>query len=316
MTLRRQNQKKIVIALGGNAIQSPKKISSFDEQRTNFTEAARSLSEVVKRGYKIAITHGNGPQVGDILLQQELSKEYVAPKSLAVCGAQTQGQIGLLLKQSLDSNFKKLGIKKEVAVVLTQVLVSSKDPAFSNPTKPIGPFYTPIEARKYRKQGIPVQKIMVGVFRRVVPSPAPQRIMENKVIQKLFESGVVVIAVGGGGIPTIVQRDELRGVDAVIDKDLASELLASSIKAEIFIILTNVKSVALNFGKPNQKWLSHLSVAEAKEYLKEGHFARGSMKPKIEACIKFIENGGKKAIIAHLKDLIPALEGKAGTIIQ
>jgi len=204
-------------------------------------------------------------------------------------------------------------------------LVDQKDPAFQNPTKPIGPIYTPKEVKKLKKQGQVFKEIMVGAFRRVVPSPLPLKILELKAIKGLLEKNLIPVACGGGGIPVIEtspasfarpKRCGIKLIDAVIDKDLASQVLANEIKADALIILTDVKKAALNFGKPNQKWLNKLTLQEAKQYLKEGHFPKGSMGPKITAAIKFIENGGKKVIIAHLKDLMPAMEGKAGTTIE
>lgn len=306
---------KIVIALGGNAIRSPRGDGKFEDQFRELEIFAESFKKSVKKNYKIVITHGNGPQVGDILLQQDLSKEYVNPLPLSVCDAQTQGQIGFMIQQVILNAFQKSGIKKEIVTVVTQIVVDKKDPAFLNPTKPIGPFYTPGEAQEFKKKGIPMKEITYRSFRRVVASPRPKEIIEVEAIGELASRGMVIIACGGGGIPITMEKGKYKPIDAVIDKDLASSLLARGIGADIFLILTEVKNVFLNFGKSNQVALNSLKIKEAKQYLKEGQFPSGSMGPKIQAAIEFVEAGGKKAIIAHLRDFSLALAGKAGTEI-
>lgn len=306
---------KLVIALGGNAIKSPAGNAGYGKQFLAVEKSARNIAEAIKRGYSVVITHGNGPQVGDLLIQQEISKDYVAPMPLAVCVAETQAQIGLMIKQSLENELKRLKIKKDVIVSLTQVLIDPSDPAFRRPTKPIGPFYTPKEASRFKRKGITMKKIMAGAYRRVVASPAPKKIIEIETIKNLLKKGVVVVGAGGGGIPVTIKRGEIKIIDAVIDKDLASQVLASSLGADILIILTDVKGVALNFASHNQIWLDKINIKEARKYLKEGQFQAGSMGPKVEAAVRFIEKGGKKTIIAHLKDLLPALDGRAGTLI-
>lgn len=305
---------KLVIALGGNAIRPPAKKSKFEDQLKELEIFARSFKKIVNK-YRIAITHGNGPQVGDILLQQELCKNYVSPLPLAVCDAQTQGQIGFMISSALLGAFQKSGIRKEVLTVVTQILVRRSDPAFLNPTKPVGPFYPPAEARQLRKKGILMKEISYRLWRRVVASPRPLEILEIEAIKGLVERGMIIVSCGGGGIPVIAEKGKLKSIDAVIDKDLASALLAQGIKADTLLILTNVKNVYLNFGEKNQEAIEKMSVREAKKYLSEGAFPAGSMGPKIEAVMKFLEGGGKKAVIAHLRDFLPALEGKAGTII-
>ncbi len=319
---------KIVIALGGNAIRSPRGSGRFEDQFRELEIFAESFKKIVRRGHKIVITHGNGPQVGDILLQQDLAKEHVNPLPLAVCDAQTQGQIGFMIQEAILNSFRKLGIKKEVVTIVTQILVDKNDPAFQNPTKPIGPFYTPIEALEFKRKGIPMKEITYRSFRRVVASPRPKEIIEVEAIGELVNQGMIIIACGGGGIPITLEREKYRPIDAVIDKDLASSLLAQEIKADILLILTNVKNAYLNFGKKNQCSLKNLTLKQAKKYLKEGQFPQGSMGPKIQASIDFIEAGGKprtkafgtvrgrKAIIAHLRDFSLALAGKAGTTIE
>lgn len=305
---------KIVVALGGNAIRSPRGDGKFEDQFRELEIFANSLRKIIKK-YQIVITHGNGPQVGDILLQQDLSKDYVAPLPLAVCDAQTQGQIGFMISQVLLNTFQKFGIKKEVLTIVTQVLVKKLDKAFLNPQKPIGPFYTPNEAQELKRKGIPMKEITYRSWRRVVASPRPKEILEIEAIEKLVQQGMIIVACGGGGIPVIAERKKFKLIDAVIDKDLASSLLAQKIKADILLILTNVKNAYLNFGKKNQCSLKNLTLKQAKKYLKEGHFPAGSMGPKIEAAVEFLEKGGHKAIIAHLHDFLPALAGKAGTEI-
>jgi len=316
-----KTSKLLVIALGGNALTPHHFVSQsgggdgFEEQVKNVENTSKLLAKVIKKGFKVVITHGNGPQVGNILLQQEYSKDQVSPMPLSICGAQSQGQIGTMLVEALNNELKLQNLAQNTVSLITHVLVDQKDPAFQNPTKPIGPIYTPNEIKKLKKQGQVFKEIMVGAFRRVVPSPLPLKILELKAIKGLLEKNLIPVACGGGGIPIIAGQGKLKLVDAVIDKDLASQALANEIKADALIILTDVKKAALNFGKPNQEWLNKLTLQEAKQYLKEGHFLKGSMGPKVTAAIKFIENGGKKAVIAHLKDLMPALKGKAGTTI-
>lgn len=310
-----KTSKLIVIALGGNALNSLEGRGSYFEQLKNAQKAAEEIAKATKKGYKTVITHGNGPQVGNILLQQEYSKDYVSPMPLSICGAQSQGQIGTILVEVLNNEFKKLKLKARAATLISHVLINPKDPAFKNPTKPIGPIYTPTEAQKLKKQGMALKKIQVAAYRRVVPSPLPLEILELDGIRAILKNNLIPVAVGGGGIPIIRKFNKFEPVDAVIDKDLVSEVLASQLKAGALIILTNIEKVALNFQKKNQKLLDRLSLAEAKQYLAEGHFPSGSMGPKIEAAIKFLEKGGEKVIIAHLGDLTLALEEKTGTII-
>ncbi len=314
----KKRSKIIVIALGGNALSSPRGKGGYLEQLKNTEKTAREIAKIAKKGWRIVITHGNGPQVGNILLQQEYSKEYVPCMPLSVCGAQTQGQIGTMLVNALNNEFKKHSLKTKAVAIISHVLINKYDPDFSKPIKPIGPIYTPREAEELRKQGMTLKKIMPGAFRRVVASPMPLKILEIEVIKNLLEKGFIPIACGGGGIPMIKSRsmrDKLKPTDAVIDKDLTSQVLAIQIKADYLIILTNVKKVALNFQKANQRWLDKLTIAEARKELKKGEFAPGSMKPKIEATIKFLKKGGSKAMIGRLNELQKILQGKAGTTI-
>ena len=311
--------KKIVIALGGNAIKQWNQKGSAEKQLENLRRSCSHMMKIVKRGYPIVITHGNGPQVGNLLIQQERSVREIPPQPLDVCDAMTQGQIGYMIQQTLVNELKDAGINRDVVTLITQVMVDKEDPGFLNPTKPIGLFYSKIQKEKYGKhRGHVFQKVeMKGErYRRVVPSPNPLQILEDKVIKSLFESGVIVIASGGGGVPVILDDEgHIRGIEAVIDKDLAGEKLAESVGADLLMILTEVDQVYLNFGKKEQKGLSTLRLEEAKEYLGEGQFPAGSMGPKIEACIRFIEYGGEKAIITCLECADEALEGRGGTQI-
>ena len=311
--------KKIVIALGGNAIKQWNQEGSAEEQLENLRRSCSHMMKIVKRGYPIVITHGNGPQVGNLLIQQERSLREIPPQPLDVCDAMTQGQIGYMIQQTLVNELKDAGIHRDVVTLITQVMVDKDDPGFLNPTKPIGLFYSKIQKEKYGKHRDHVfQKVdMKGErYRRVVPSPNPLQILEDKVIKSLFESGVIVIASGGGGVPVILDDEgHIRGIEAVIDKDLAGEKLAESVGADLLMILTEVDQVYLNFGKKEQNGLRTLRLEEAKKYLGEGQFPPGSMGPKIEACIRFIEYGGEKAIITCLECADEALGGKGGTQI-
>jgi carbamate kinase len=304
--------KKIVIALGGNALIKEGQKGTIPEQYANAYEALKYVSELIKEGYKIAITHGNGPQVGAIIIRSEsaLDKTYDIPLSVAV--AQSQGEIGTIITRSIKNELVLNNIKRDVAMVLTHVICDKNDPSMNNPTKPIGPFYsTPYI---FRKRGISFVEDSGRGYRRVVPSPIPLDIIEKKTIKALVDRGVIVVAVGGGGIPVyITKKGKIESIDGVVDKDLASYVLADCIKADQLIILTYVEKVALNFNKPNQKWLNQMTVKEAKKHLKEGHFSPGSMEPKIKSAIHFLENGGKRVIITSIDKLPEAMKGKAGT---
>jgi len=308
----------VVVALGGNAIQKNNKERDAESQMKNVRMTAKYLAEMIENGVNLVITHGNGPQVGDILLRNEIAASSVPPMPLDVCGAESQGMIGYWIQQALQVELKRRGIDRPVATIITQVLVDENDPAFKNPTKFIGPSYTEEEAKKLMKEKGYVMKYDVGRkgWRRVVPSPDPKEILEIKAIKKLIDAGVIVIAVGGGGIPVIRTKDgDLKGVEAVIDKDLATERLASQLNAEKMVILTGVEKVCLNFSKPDAKALDVITVSEAEKYYKEGHFPLGSMGPKILASIRFVRNTGNVAIISSLEKAIDALKGKTGTRI-
>jgi len=314
-----KGEKKLtVVALGGNAILQPGQRGTFEEQMRNVHVTCEQLARMVESGrYKVVVTHGNGPQVGNILLQNEVGKDVAAPMPLFVCGAESQGLIGYMIQQNLGNLLAergKTGIP--IATVVTQVVVDKDDPAFGNPTKPVGPFYSEEDARGLKEEkGYDVREDAGRGWRRVVPSPDPIEIFEKESIRQLVDARAIVIASGGGGIPVIRENGALKGVDAVIDKDLAGERLAVDVGASIFMVLTDVDSVRLHYKKPEEKALSRMTVDEAKEYHAQGHFAKGSMEPKVRAAIRFIEAGGEKAIITSLDKAFEALEGNAGTTI-
>lgn len=305
---------KIVIALGGNAILQAGQRGTAAEQAKNVELATRQIARLIAAGHQVIISHGNGPQVGNIVLQNEAAAEQVPAMPLDICGAQTQGLIGYLLQQSLGNELHKMGVTKPVVTVVTQVEVAADDKAFAAPTKPIGPFYSATRAAALMQEGWQMREDTArGGWRRLVPSPQPLRVHESQVIADLAAAGVIVIAVGGGGVPVTQTAHGLAGVEAVIDKDLASQCLATSIGADILLIVTDVEAVALDFGLPSQRFLSHLNLAEAREYLAVGHFQAGSMGPKVGAAINFIARGGKTAIITSLSAAVEALEGRAGS---
>ncbi len=307
-----------VIALGGNAISSAQGRGTLDEQRTAIRASAAQIAEIIADGHRVVLTHGNGPQVGALLLQQELSSEDVPPMPLDVCVAMTQGQIGYLFQQALRRALADRRIAQSVASVVTQVVVDPDDEAFDNPTKPIGPFYTEAEAQRLAGQPDYVIKDVGNgerPFRRVVPSPLPMEIIEASSIRAMVEHGQLVIACGGGGVPVIRRDGQLEGIEAVIDKDLATERLASSLDAETLMILTDVERVALRYGTPEQRDLDRLPLTEAKARLADGEFPEGSMGPKVQAAVRFLENGGQRAVITSLGRARDGLAGKAGTAI-
>lgn len=282
----------------------------FDATR----RVASSVARMIRNGWHIAITHGNGPQVGSLLLQQKMASHEVPPMPLHVLGALSQGQIGYMVQQCLRNAFKKQGIRREIATIITQTLVDETDNAFINPTKPIGPLYSEAEAASMKKRY--TMGRVEGGWRILVASPRPVSIVESGVIKELVEQNVIVIAAGGGGIPVVRKGDMLVGVDAVVDKDLASQKLASEIGAEILLILTDVPYVFLDYGKETERAVEDVGSVEMEEYLREGHFPSGSMGPKVEAALQFLKNGGKEAIIASIDSAWDALEGRAGTHIH
>lgn len=310
-------KEKVLVALGGNAILKHKERGTAEEQLENIRTTCREMVELIREGYRIAITHGNGPQVGDILLKNELSKDTLPPMPLDVCGAESQGMIGYMIQQSMDVELRAAGMNIPTQTILTQTIVDEDDPAFRKPTKPIGPFYTALEASRLREEkGWTIVMDSGRGYRRVVPSPNPVSMVESESIKDLFEHGFVVIASGGGGVPVVRDRTgRLRGVDAVIDKDHSAAVFAKLVEAETLMILTDVDHASLNFGRPDQKDLGRITVTEAKEYIAQGHFAPGSMRPKVESAVRFVESGGKRAIITSIEKWRAALKGEAGTQI-
>ncbi len=303
--------KRIVVALGGNAIQPPGVPATAENQFAAVRATCQHLAEMIRLGYQVIVTHGNGPQVGNILLQNEEARDVVPPMPLDVCGAQTQGFIGYMIQQSMGNTLPEV----TVASVVTQVEVSPLDPAFDRPTKPIGPFYTQHEAEKLEREKdfVMVEDSGRG-WRRVVPSPTPLAIVEKEAISTLLAANMLVIASGGGGIPVVRDSEgRLSGVEAVIDKDLAAEKLAADVDAQELMILTDVDAVAINWGTPQQEFLGELSLQQARNFQRQGHFKAGSMGPKVEAACRFVENGGETAIIASLSSALSALQGNAGT---
>ena len=308
---------KVVVALGGNALQEAGTPATAEAQLEVVNKTAEYLAEMSVRGYEMAVVHGNGPQVGRILLASETAANVTPAMPFDVCGAMSQGYIGYHIQQGLKHALKKRGKDIPVVTLVTQMVVDKDDPGFKNPTKPIGAFYTEEEAKKLHEEKGYVMKEDAGRgWRRVVASPMPKRIVELHGVKELWNTTIVVTC-GGGGIPVIEKEDgALEGVAAVIDKDLAAERLAEDIGADILMILTEVEKVSINFKKPDQKDLSNLTVAEVEQYIKEGHFAPGSMLPKVQAAMMFAKaNPGKKAIITSLYKAVEAIEGKAGTVI-
>ncbi len=310
-------EKLAIVAIGGNSLIEDPKRPEVTHQWDAVRDTCRHIAAMVAGGWHVVVTHGNGPQVGFLLRRSEIAaKEGVHEVPLDLIVADTQGSIGYMIQQALDNSLRRLGINRTVATVVTQVRVNPDDPAFQNPTKPIGSFLTEEEARKYETEGWQVMEDAGRGWRRVVPSPKPESIQEINAIQALMLSGYVVIACGGGGIPVV--RNEvgsLRGVYAVIDKDRASSLLAQTLRADLFIISTGVEKVSLNFNKPNQVDLDKMTLQEARQYMVEGHFAPGSMLPKIEAAMDFVQNGGPQAIITNPHNLARAMRGETGTHI-
>ncbi|MEA4846332.1 MAG: carbamate kinase [Clostridiaceae bacterium] len=308
--------KTIVIALGGNAILKKGESGTKEQQESNIRETCRQLIWFIQQGYRIVITHGNGPQVGNIILQNEIASKAVPAMPFDVCGAESQGFLGYIFQQSLFNAMKDALIDKPVATIVTQVVVNAKDPAFEEPTKPIGGFKTEKEAKEIMSQK-PEETWREDAgrgWRRVVPSPKPLRIVELKMIKTLLENNYIVIASGGGGIPVVEEGKHLRPVSAVIDKDLAAAKLAEGLGADFLMILTDVDRVAINFNQPDEEWLEYMDLKLADRYLSEGHFKKGSMEPKVSAACNFVKAGGK-AIITSQSKCVDAIQGKAGTRI-
>ncbi|MGD0802507.1 MAG: carbamate kinase [Candidatus Bathyarchaeia archaeon] len=310
--------KRVLVALGGNAIKQPDEKGTFEEQMKNVEIASKQIAQLVRHGFQLVITHGNGPQVGNLAIQQEAATDQVPPQPLVVLGAMTQGQIGYMMQQHLNNILDVDG--KQVATIVTQVLVSPEDPDFKDPTKPVGPFYTEEMAKRLSaERGYVVKKVRPTgdkTWRRVVPSPFPLGIVEAKAIRIMVEAGMVVIASGGGGIPVFRNKQgDLEGVDAVIDKDRAGAKLAEEVGSDILLILTDVEYAMMDYGKPSQAPIHKMTVPEAKKRLQEGQFGAGSMGPKVEAALGFVDRGGERAIITSLEKAVDALNGKTGTHI-
>ena len=310
--------KKLVIALGGNALQEAGKPATAQAQLEVVEKTSEYIADIVERGYEVIVAHGNGPQVGRIVIQNEIASASTPAMPFDVCGAMSQGMIGYHIQQGLSKVLRHRGINKNVVTVVTQVVVDKDDPKFKAPSKPIGPFYTEEEAKAIAaEKGYTMKEDAGRGWRRVVASPLPVEIVELDAVKTLNDAGFVVVTVGGGGIPVVRnEAGDLEGVAAVIDKDLASEKLARDMDADALVILTAVEKVSINFKKPDQKDLDRMSAAEAKQYIKEGHFAPGSMLPKIEAALNFVESKpGRIAIITSLDKAADAIEGRAGTTI-
>ena len=306
-----------LIAFGGNAILPDNRRGLQSEQMKNAQKAARLMTHVVKKGYDLIIVHGNGPQVGNLLIQMEESINKVPPFSLEICDAMTEGSMGFMLEKAIINELRKHSIDKEVVTLITQVVVDKEDPAFNSPSKPVGPFYSKYRAAmlKRQKKWRMIEDAGRG-YRKVVPSPKPIDVVSKWVIRDLVHAGKIVIAAGGGGIPIIINGNGLfQGVEAVIDKDFAASLIAREVKADLFIILTNVPRVCLNYGEPDEKPIPEMTVEEAKEYLAQGHFPPGSMGPKIEAAIEYIQGGGEEVLITSTSHLKASLINRSGTKI-
>lgn len=319
-----KNGKRILIALGGNAIKQAHEKGTAEEQFKNVSITAENMVKILQKLGKddrLVITHGNGPQSGNLALQQDIAKNEIPPQPLDVVGAMTQGQIGYMLQNTMQNIMAAKGMSQPVISVVNQVLVDRNDPEFvgENASKPVGNFLTEEEAMRMKaEKGWIVKKVKPNApkpWRRVVPSPDPIANVEAEAVKILVNAGAVVIASGGGGIPVVKENGKLVGVEAVIDKDLAGERLAEVVEADIFLILTDVEKVKLNYGKPGEKPIDRMTSTEAKKYLAEGHFLAGSMGPKVKACIRFLEHGGKEAIITSLDKAVEAIEGKTGTVI-
>jgi carbamate kinase len=315
-----REHKRIVIALGGNAIKLPQQKGTFEEQLANIRAASHHILEFIQHGFEVVISHGNGPQVGNLLVQQETGSSQVPAQPVEICSAMTQGQLGYMLQQALMNELKSHSLNLNVVTMITQVLVDREDPAFADPSKPVGSFYDlrtkeELETeRGYRmKQVLPTGE---APFRRVLASPDPIRIVEVMALKKLVDAGMIVIASGGGGIPVILNdRGEFEGVEGVIDKDLAGEKLAEAVAADILMILTDVPKVKTGFGTAQERNIDRMNVARAKRYLQQGQFLEGSMAPKVRACIRFIEYGGEEAIITSLERAWLAMQSQEGTHI-
>lgn len=307
----------IVLAFGGNAITKATERGTRDEQWANIRKTCADVAKIIKLGHRVVITHGNGPQVGNLLLKNELTKDVVPPMPLDVCVSNTQGSLGYAISQTLGNHLAAKNMNIPIATVITQVVVSPDDPAFQQPTKFIGPFYSEVEARRIMTaKGHVFREDSGRGWRRVVPSPEPLEIVERHAVTKLLDAGFIVVASGGGGIPVVRRPSGLVGIEAVIDKDMAGQLLAVEVGADAFFLLTEVERVCINYGQPNQQAFSRMTVDQARKYQAEGHFPPGSMGPKIEAAIRFaLSAPGRQSIIVSLENAYKALAAESGTVI-
>ena len=317
MATRKREHKLAVVAFGGNALLRPEDRGTQEEQIARAKQAARWLAEIVRHGYKLLVVHGNGPQVGNILIQAEEASTKIPPQTLDICVAQTEGSIGFMLQQAIRNRLESIGLGGEVATVLTEVEVDVNDIAFKRPTKPIGPFFTRYRAEALERDlGWTMREDAGRGWRHVVPSPKPLKMLNLNTIAHMLETATVVIAAGGGGVPVVRGRDgQWRGIEAVIDKDFASALLAAQLEADLFIILTGVAKVAIDFGKPTQRTLDRMTIAEAEKHIADGQFPPGSMGPKVESAIQFVRAAKQQVLITDVEVLREALEGKDGTLI-
>jgi len=307
---------RAVVALGGNALSPADAQGTVGEMRDALASTAETLADLVERGVGLVITHGNGPQVGRILLQQEYAADHVPPMPMDVCGAQSQGQIGYLLAQSLDSALRRRRLATRALCLVTQVVVDGRDPAFRRPTKPVGPSYPRPEAQRIAHRTGYVFKVMPDKrWRRVVASPKPLRFVEEEPLLQIIEAGHVVVAAGGGGVPVVEHRNQMHGVEAVVDKDLTAARLASLVHADLLLILTAVQRVQIGYGTPSAQELQRMTLVQARKLLRAGEFPEGSMGPKVRACVDFVSAGGARAVIAALTQAADAVFGEAGTEI-
>lgn len=308
---------RIIVALGGNAILRSKELSSYRAQFENVRRTCRQVVQLIAEGYQPIFTHGNGPQVGNLLIQNEAAAHLVPAVPLDVCGAETQGQIGYMIQQALRNDLAALGLSRPVVSLVTQVLVDADDPAFAMPTKPVGPFLPrEVAEQRIREKGEVWAEIDARGWRKLVPSPQPIGVIETDTIHALLDAGAVVIACGGGGVPVLRRPDgRLQGVEAVVDKDLAAARLALEVHAMALLILTDVPGVAINFGKPDQRFLRRVTLLELEQHLVREPFSAGSMGPKVRAAYRFVHDGGEQATICALEDALAGLRGDAGTVV-
>jgi carbamate kinase len=306
---------RVVVALGGNAIAGEQGSDPVSQQRA-VEGAAEQIAGLVAAGYEVVITHGNGPQVGNLLLKNDLARDVVPPVPLDWCVAQTQATLGFLIVTALEASLRERGLDRVISSVVTRVIVDGGDPAWSQPTKPIGRFVNEDEARERSAAGEVWEQRGERGWRRMVPSPDPHEILERRTIEQLIGSGGVVVAAGGGGIPMVREDGHLRGVEAVLDKDLTGALLAGTVGADCFMIATDVEAAAIRFGTPEQEWLGALTPSRLRELIAEGHFASGSMGPKVQAALRFVEQGGRRAVITSLERLREGVEGTVGTRVE